>query len=214
MASVPRSAGGAGLGFARTIWIAGVVVLALVRAFGLQKRLGESTALATLAFVILYCGALAFAHHAAYRNAVLLANETSSQRGEHFIRVAAMPTLANPFRWQCVAETDRAMYRFFVGTDSEKTLLDSSNSVVDGRLPSAPERYEKPLGKSAELVSLAERDRRAQVLLGFARFPTERVESANCIGHTLVQFADLRYTEPGATRGTFSLEVPVECPAP
>jgi inner membrane protein len=214
MASVPRVAGGAGLGVARTIWIIGLVILVLMRAFGLQKLLGKSTALATLALVILYWGALAFAHHAAYRNAVLLANGASSQRGEQFIRVAAMPTIANPFRWQCVAETDRAMYRFFVGTGSEESLPDTLKSVADGRPPSASaiERYEKPSGQSAQLVSLAERDRRAQVLLGFARFPIERVESGSCIGQTLVQFADLRYTEPGARRGTFSLDVPVECP--
>ena len=210
MASGPRAASGAGVGVARTIWIIGMVVLVFMRAFGLQKLLGKSTALATLALVILYWGALAYAHHAAYRNAVLLANRTSSQRGEHFIRVAAMPTVANPFRWQCVAETDRAMYRFLVGTGSEESPPDTS------QLPSASaiERYEKPTGQSARLVSLAERDRRAQILLGFARFPIERVENGSCIGQTLVEFADLRYTEPGAARGTFSLDVPVECSTP
>ena len=77
----------------------------------------------------------------------------------------------------------------------------------------ALERYEKPTGPSAQLVGVASRDPRAQILLGFARFPIARVESDNCIGQTLVQFADLRYTEPGASRGNFSLSVPVECPA-
>ena len=31
-----------------------------------------------------------------------------------------------------------------------------------------------------------------------------------CFGETLVQFADLRYTEPGAVRGNFALEIPVK----
>jgi hypothetical protein len=63
-------------------------------------------------------------------------------------------------------------------------------------------------------VSAASRDPRAQVLLGFARFPIARVENANCNGQALVQFADLRYTEPGASRGAFSLNVSIDSPAP
>jgi hypothetical protein len=38
------------------------------------------------------------------------------------------------------------------------------------------------------------------------------VVGADCLTETLVQFADLRYTQPGSSRGTFSLELPVECP--
>jgi hypothetical protein len=88
---------------------------------------------------------------------------------------------------------------------------------VDGSRASSGtviERYQKPMGQDERLVSAASRDPRAQVLLGFARFPIARVENANCNGQALVQFADLRYTEPGATRGAFSLSVSVDCPAP
>jgi hypothetical protein len=73
------------------------------------------------------------------------------------------------------------------------------------------ERYEKPTGRAAELSALAAEDRRAKILLNFARFPIARVPDENCVSQTIVQIADLRYTEPGATRGTFSLNVPVEC---
>ncbi len=48
--------------------------------------------------------------------------------------------------------------------------------------------------------------------MGFARFPVVEVVGEDCVTQTLVQFADLRYTEPGRDRGTFSLEVPVDCP--
>jgi hypothetical protein len=34
----------------------------------------------------------------------------------------------------------------------------------------------------------------------------------SCATQTLVQLADLRYTEPGTSRGNFSLELPVDCP--
>jgi inner membrane protein len=212
----PPSAGGGGLAVARTIWIAGLLALILARSLGLQKRLGKSIAVGALAFVVLYWGALGWAHHAAYRNAVIAANGLAAQRGERFIRVAAMPTAANPFQWLCVAETDRAMYRFLVGVGN-RASADLPNSIPNesrSGAPTASERYEKPTGQAARLVSLASRDPRAQILLGFARFPIARVESDNCRGQALVQFADLRYTEPGASRGNFALTVSVECPAP
>ena len=181
----------------RAIWILGLLAFILARWFNLQRRL-KSIAFAALAFVVCYWGALALMHHAAYENAFTRAGQLAAEHGEHLVRVAAMPTAANPLRWQSVAETDRAFYRFFVGVAQPST---------------SPDRFEKPSGLSEQLVSDASLDPRAQVLLGFARFPLARVESENCIGQTLVQFADLRYTEPGGARGNFSLNVAVECSA-
>src|SRR3989441_3245800 len=183
----------------RAIWILGLLAFILARWFNLQRRLRKSIALAALAFVVCYWGALALMHYAAYENAFTRADQLAAANGEHLVRVVAMPTAANPLRWQSVAETDRAIYRFFVRVGAEPST--------------SPERYEKPSGLSEQLVFAASLDPRAQVLLGFARFPLARVESENCIGQTLVQFADLRYTEPGGSRGNFSLNVPVECPA-
>ena len=214
--SPQRSGDGGGLAVARTIWIAGVVCLGLVRLLRLPGNLSKSLALGALASVLLYWGALAWAHHAAYRNALSEADIVASRQGERFIRVAAMPTAANPFRWLCVAETDRAMYRFFVGvgeassSDLAKLIENESRS---GAMTTV-ERYEKPTGQRQDLVSKAARDPRAQVLLGFARFPVARIESDNCVLQALVQFADLRYTEPGVSRGNFALTVPVDCPGP
>jgi hypothetical protein len=62
------------------------------------------------------------------------------------------------------------------------------------------------------LMAQVESDRRTRAFLEFARFPVERVAGGDCATQTLVQFADLRYTEPGKSRGNFSLELPVECP--
>jgi inner membrane protein len=214
-ASPQRAAGSGGFTVARTIWITGVLGLVFMRSAGLQKRLGRPLAIGALSFVIIYWGFLAWAHHAAYQNAEAEANAIASQRSEHFIRVAAMPTAANPFQWLCVAETDRAMYRFFVGIAEKKATEDLAKSIVDGNRAdgsTAIERYGKPTGQDERLVVAASRGSRAQVLLGFARFPIARVENHNCTGQTLVQFADLRYTEPGASRGGFSLSVPVDCP--
>ena len=208
--SPQRAAGIGGLTVARIIWLSGVAVLLLARSTGLQKRVGKPLALAALSFVLIYWGALAWAHRAAYHNAEAKATAIALQRSERFIRVAAMPTAANPFRWLCIAETDQAMYRFFVGVGDQSAELNK----VSADLPTPIERYEKPTGQAERLVAAASLDPRAQILLGFARFPIARVEGDDCTGQALVQFADLRYTEPGASRGNFSLSVPVDCPAP
>ena len=71
------------------------------------------------------------------------------------------------------AETDQAIYRYVVTTG---TASAAGNFV----------RYRKPTGADAQLVSVAEYDRRAQVLLGFARFPLARVDGDNCVGQALV----------------------------
>jgi inner membrane protein len=207
-----RVAGTAGLTTARIIWFAGVLLLAVARSVGVQKRLGRGLAVAALSFVVVYWGALGWAHHAAYQNAETESRAIAAQQGESFIRLAVMPTAANPFLWLSVAETDRAIYRFFIGTRNNEPpkMMGQDNRTTS---TTSFERYEKPTGTGEQLVSNAARDPRAQSLLGFARFPIARVETDNCIGQTLVQFADLRYTEPGTSRGNFSLSVPVECPA-
>jgi inner membrane protein len=215
LAPTQRAPGPVDLSVARAIWVAGILSIILARATGLEKRLGKLIPAVALVLVVAYWGSLAWANRAASRNATLVANQVATARGENFIRTAAMPTVANPFRWVCLAETDRAMYRFFVSIGPGRFDPDLT-TFVDGRRSNsmtAIERYEKSSGVGADLQALASQDRRAQILLGFSRFLVARVETDNCVGQTLVQFADLRYTEPGESRGNFSLDVPVECPA-
>jgi inner membrane protein len=189
--------------FLVVIWIAGVIAAVVARATRLYRRLNHRAALAALALVVMYWGGLAFAHRSAYAAALAKANQLANTRGERIVEVASMPTAATPFRWQSVAETDRAVYRYPTTITSEDHATDFSRV----------RRFEKPAGRAADLVSIAERDRRAREFLLFARFPMAVPESSDCIGQALVQFADIRYTEPGATRGTFSVNVPVDCPA-
>jgi inner membrane protein len=199
---------------ARTILLSGVLLLFVIRVFGISRGREKAIALGALAAIVLYLSGLAVAHRAAYRDAALVSTRVAGHLNESFIRVAAMPTLANPFRWTCVAETDRAIYRFNVKLGAQNAA-DPPQLVVDGFETDSPagiERFEKPNDRAAEIVAVASRDRRAQILLGFARFPLARVPDENCVSQTLVQFADLRYTEPGASRGLFSLNVPVDCP--
>jgi len=203
IASIRGGTDASALRFFLVIWIAAVIAAVIVRAIGFHKRLNHRAALAALALVLMYWGGLAVAHRVAYAAALAKANQLANSRGESIVKVASMPMIATPFSWQSVTETDRAIYRYPIAITSDDRATDLSGV----------RRFEKPTGGAAELVSTAERDRRAQEFLLFARFPIAVPESSDCIGQAFVQFADIRYTEPGATRGAFSVNVPVDCPA-
>jgi inner membrane protein len=183
-----------------TPWIVLVIGLAIFRKPA--RRWGRQVAVTGLVLVVAYWAGLGFLHWRAMNRARVEAMVLTQRNGEQVMRMAAMPTLANPTHWQCVVESNRATYRF------ELFLLNSS-SKVDGLA-----RFPKPDEADAKIIALAACERPARILLEFARFPVERVVDRDCVTQTLVQFADLRYTEPGQARGAFSLEVPVECPKP
>ncbi|HXI62494.1 MAG TPA: metal-dependent hydrolase [Pyrinomonadaceae bacterium] len=185
------------------VWIIGLLTVIGLRFFGVQRKVGQRAALTALALLMVYWIGLGFAHRAAAAETLLIANRIAAPQNERVIRAATMPTEANPFRWQSVAETDAAIYKFAVSVVSDSPDINNKGAVT---------RFEKPAGQEAQLVSIAERDRRTQALLGFARFPLGRVNTDNCAGQALVQFADLRYTEPGRGRGNFSVNIPVDCP--
>lgn len=185
----------------RVLWILALIALVSLYRRDIGKRAGAKIAIIALATVAIYCSGLAAIHVVALQQAKVQAATIANQSAEHVVKVAAMPTLANPTEWICVMETDQATYRFNL------SLLQTAR----GKLNFV--RYEKPQGVVSEAVAEAAQDSRSQVFLGFARFPVVRVLGEDCATQTLVQFADLRYTEPGIGRGTFSLDVPVECPA-
>jgi hypothetical protein len=89
------------------------------------------------------------------------------------------------------------MYRF----DFSLLRTDISNAV----------RYEKPGPELKNVVDYVSQQRSGRIFLNFARFPVLKVADPGCATRTLVQLADLRYTEPGRSRGTFTLELPIDC---
>ncbi len=188
----------------RILWIVSLSILLVLYWQGIGKRLGAKIPAAALAIVAAYLVVLAGIHLVALRDAELQAATIASTNAENVIRVAAMPTAANPTQWICVMETNRATYRF------DLSLLQSQPGSAN---PANLIRYEKPIGDDAAVFANAAGDNRAKIFLGFARFPVARIVGEDCVTQTLVQFADLRYTEPGRGRGTFALDVPVECPA-
>ena len=178
------------------IWVVGLIALIVLYVKGAKERWGTKIAFVALAMVLVYWGFLAFAHSRAVARGNEEAARMASANGEAVARLAAMPRLANPFRWDCVFETDRATYRFNLG------LLDdagSRNAI----------RY---VNLAPEVKQTVSRQRPARVFLGFARFPVMQLKDPSCTSRTLVQLADLRYTEPGQSRGTFALELPIDCP--
>jgi inner membrane protein len=187
----------------RVMWLVCLVCLVVAHRMKVAPRLRSSIAVAALAFVVVYWGALSVLHGRALARARVVAEAQAARGQESVLRVAAMPSLADPTRWRVLAETDRATYRF------DTSLLARVEEEVAA--PTALARFEKPQGEAAELAARAAEDSRAKIFLDFARFPAVRVETQNCAAELLVQFADLRFTEPGNARrtGNFGLEIPV-----
>ena len=180
------------------LWILALVALIVLFVKGARERWGSRIAFVAFALVLCYWSGLAFAHSRAVARGSEVAAKLASANGEVVSQLAAMPRLANPFRWDCVFETDRAMYRFDVGL-----MGDTADRAV---------RYAKPEGELKRVFDDIAQQRPVRVFLGFARFPVAQLADPGCTTQTLVQIADLRYTEPGQSRGSFSLEVPVDCP--
>jgi len=184
----------------RCMWLAFLGSLIVLFKNNVGQRFGFRVALASFVLLSLYWGVLSFAHS----RALLKANSEAQalvRPGEAVTRLVAMPTLANAFGWDCVFDTNQATYRF------KLKLL--SQAPVSQTL-----RYEKPTGQLERALKEVSSDRRTQIFLGFARFPVAQLSGNDCSTQTLVQLADLRYTEPGASRGNFSLELPIDCAQP
>ncbi len=194
----PRSGGLPYPNLIAVLWIVAIVAFIVLSIKGARERWGRNIAYVAIALVVCYWSLLAFAHSRAMARGNEEAAKMASANGETVVRLAAMPRLANPFRWDCVFETDRAMYRFDLGL------------VSDGA--GDPVRYEKPGPELKPVVDYVSQQRSAQVFWRFARFPVLKLADPGCTTRTLVQLADLRYTEPGRSRGTFSLELPIDCP--
>lgn len=180
------------------LWFLGVALAGLLYRARPDFLNNEKLAILALLIVPIYWSGLGYLHSRAVDASAIRAVDLSE--GEPITKIAAMPTFGNPFRWQSLAESDRAIYRF-------TQVLTQTN----GERP-VSKRYAKPATDQLPLVGEASRNENAAVFLRFARFPLARVVG-KCPQETVVRFADLRYTELGSSRGPFALEVPVKCPA-
>jgi inner membrane protein len=183
---------------ALVLWFAGIIALAFVFRRGTGEPETARIALAALALVPLYWASMALLHHFALDRGRLDAEALSKNDRGQLTRLAVMPTFANPFRWQVLAETENADYRF---TEDIR--------VAEGH-PVDAKRFLKPSTADMPMVEMAARDPNARKFLEFARFPLAEVAGA-CGKDKVVRFADLRYTEPGAGRAPFATDIPIEC---
>ncbi|MGI8732406.1 MAG: metal-dependent hydrolase [Pyrinomonadaceae bacterium] len=181
-------------------WVVSITGLVLAYKLGAAERWGRKIAWSAFGLLLAYWMGLFVMHSVALSEVRRAASTIAIQHNEGVTDVAAMPTLANPFHWQGVVETDRAAYRFEISLPAATPDL------------SALIRHERADTFESPFVVRAAEDRRARIFLGFARFPVFRVRGADCMTETIVQMADLRYTEPGSSRGSFALEVPIDCP--
>jgi inner membrane protein len=187
------------LTWVRSFWLIGVVLLVLGKVLGAGQRYGPLVPQLAFGILVIYWSTLALLQHRALEQVKARAGTISSMYQESITDYAAMPTLANPVRWQAVVETDKAAYRF----DVSLLAASEQDSLI---------RYERPEALKSPRINDALEARSAQVFLEFARFPVVRLVETSCPANALVQLADLRYTEPGSRRGSFALELPVECP--
>jgi len=194
----PRSGGLPYPRLIASLWIVTIVAFIVLFVKGARERWGTRIAVVAIAVVLCYWSLLAFAHSRAIARGNEEATKMAAANRETVARLAAMPRLANPFRWDCVFETDRAMYRFDLGL-----FQSNAEDAV---------RYEKPGPELKGVVDYVSEQRSAQIFLNFARFPVMKLADPGCTTRTLVQLADLRYTEPGRSRGSFALELPIDCP--
>ncbi|HET6862262.1 MAG TPA: metal-dependent hydrolase [Pyrinomonadaceae bacterium] len=185
--------------FVRAIWFVFLISGIVLFVFKVGERWKERVVFGGIAIALCYWIGLFLIHQHAVNRSRARADEIARSNSETVINLAAMPVLASPFNWDCVFDTDKATYRFQVSL------------VTDDRAPGVI-RYAKPTGELATITEkLAKNERSARIFLGFARFPVVRLEDPDCTTQTIVQLADLRYTEPGRSRGTFALDLPVDC---
>ena len=122
----------------RLLWVAAMLVVVSLYRRKIGGRLGARIALAALAVATIYCGGLGAIHAVALHQAKAEALRIANEHTEQLVKVAAMPTVANPTEWACVMETDRAAYKFNL-------------SLLHGRPANPPlVRYEKPWAANSQ----------------------------------------------------------------
>ena len=183
----------------KAIWFLFLGSAIVLFVFKVGERWKSRVVFCGIAIALCYWIGLFLVHQYAVNIGRVRADEIARSNSETVMNLAAMPVLASPLNWDCVFDTDKATYRFKVNLGSDER---------------APEviRYAKPTGELATITEkLALNERSARIFLSFARFPVMRLEDPDCTTQTIVQLADLRYTEPGRSRGTFALDLPVDC---
>src|SRR2546429_4535076 len=81
LASRQRGPEGNALRIALAVWVVGVALAILLRRLNGARAMGQRTAIAALAIVVVYWGGLAIAHRGAFGNAAAIADNIAAARG-------------------------------------------------------------------------------------------------------------------------------------
>lgn len=109
-------------------------------------------------------------------------------------RLSALPTMADPFRWTGVVETETSLH------------VVSVSSLDADKPPEEIATFEKPQPSPA--LAAAMKTRSAAIFLDFARFPLAEVNESD-EGYA-VSINDLRFYNPGSQSRGFTLEVELD----
>jgi inner membrane protein len=153
-----------------------------------RARLASGAIFCLCALVALW-GVRDFAHRRALS---ILDSRTYS--GEVPQRLSALPSMANPFNWMGVIETDTSFHIANVNA------LDSSSA------PDEIEAFEKP--QQSPALAAALKTQAVKVMLNFARFPWAQVEERD-EGYR-VSLCDLRFYDESSHARGFTLEMELD----
>jgi inner membrane protein len=172
-------------------WIWMLLLLGLVAPWLsrlVSSEIGAKAGSGRGAAVLVLCllGAYGFGRHLLHERAVAVLDSRMYQ-GEVPVRVAAIPSLANPFRWTGLVEGKQ-----FIERHPELDLLEEFN-------PSAGVIYYKP--EPGPEIDRARQTVLFRAFLDFAQWPLWRVTPlTGPEGGVTVELTDLRFGAPGDSR--------------
>jgi inner membrane protein len=156
---------------------------------GGQKMRTAPGAVFCLGAMLAIWGVRDFAHRRA-----LSILDSHNYSGELPQRFSAFPTMANPFTWTGLVETETAFHAVAV------------NSLDSNRVPEEIETFAKPQPSPA--LTAAMKTHGAKVMLDFARYPWVQVDETED-GYQ-VTLSDLRFFNPSAQSPGFTLQVDLD----
>jgi membrane-bound metal-dependent hydrolase YbcI (DUF457 family) len=161
-------------------WIAGAATLLIVWLRGVDPMARRAIACGGLIIAIVYVGCLALLHQRALARARTVAARAAGERGEHAVRVAAIPTVGDLSTWRGLAESERSVYRFAI--------------PLGGASEGPVERFRSVGDPAVSALAWAETGSLARAFLSFGRFVAVDLDTDH--GRRVLLLADPRYNNP------------------
>src|SRR5213078_3867162 len=137
----------------------GAAALLIAWLRGVDPRARRAIARGGLAVAVVYVGCLAVLHQRAVARARTVAVRAAGERGEHVVRVAAIPTVGDLSTWRGLAESERSVYRFAIplGAASEEPV-ERFRSVRDPAVGVDGSGAARPMMPGTRAASLSRAD--------------------------------------------------------